>query len=189
MTEGKQSQRNLGILSTFNWKCLLLLMYFCLVGPRTILFPSDVKGIHLHASFAGQYGTFIFSSWLNVCKDPWSVWRSVRRVTVLNWKLTRFCYRTLNLDTKTTQQRRKGEAGDFQMLEKNLTWKGSIFKRGSSSYFRLRCKEAYVKFWDCSLLLLILGKFPNNTLLWQTETQEVSINQNGTGFFKGWKKT
>ena len=169
-------------------------MYFCLVGPRTILFPSDVKGIHLHASFAGQYGTSIFSSWFYVCKDPCSLWCSYSGkwcsyVTVRNWKLTRFCYRTLNLDTKTTQQRRKGEAGDFQMLEKNLTWKGSIFKRGSSSYFRLRCKEACVKFWDCSLLLLILGKFPNDTLLWQTETQELSINQNGTRFFKGWKKT
>ena len=103
VTEGKQSQRDLGLLPTFNWKCLLLLVSFCLIGSWTILFPSDVKGIHLHASFAGQYGTSIISSWFYVCKDPCSLWCSYSGkwcsyVTVHNWKLTRFCY----LDTKTT---------------------------------------------------------------------------------------
>ena len=43
-------------------------------------------------------------------------------------RLVCFCFRTLILDTKTTQQRREGEPGDFQMLEKSLTWKGSIFQ-------------------------------------------------------------
>ena len=94
VTEGKQSQRDLGLLPTFNWKCSLLLVSFCLVGPWTILFPSDVKGIHLHASFAGQYGTFIFSSWLDVGKVFLSVWRSSSGkrcscISVRNWNKTR----------------------------------------------------------------------------------------------------
>ena len=74
-------------------------------------------------------------------------------------------------------------SGGFSNAREESYMEGLYFQEGFKLLFSSSMR------WDCSLLLLILGKFPNDTLLWQTETQELSINQNGTRFFKGWKET